>query len=110
MTPITAVRDRMDATTVDVPPGLAGVVVAETELGDVRGLEGFYHYREHSAVELARTRSVEEVWRLMLDGALPDADEAAEFAAEVRQRRELPAALHRILPGVGDLTASADAL
>ena len=75
----TAVRDRMDATTIDVPPGLAGVVVAETELGDVRGLEGFYHYREHSAVELARTRSVEDVWQLMLDGALPEASEAASI-------------------------------
>ena len=61
-------RDRMDATLIDVPPGLTNVVVAETELGDVRGLEGFYHYREHSATELARTRSVEEVWRLLLDG------------------------------------------
>jgi len=110
MTPTAAVRDRMDATTIDVPPGLAGVVVAETELGDVRGLEGFYHYREYSAVELARTHSVEEVWRLMLDGALPDAGEADRFAAEVRARRELPAALDDALPQVAALTAGADAL
>ena len=34
--------------------GLEGVVVAETEIGDVRGLEGFYHYRQYNAVELAR--------------------------------------------------------
>ena len=54
------VRDRMSAERIDVPAGLAGVVVAETELGDVRGLEGFYHYRQYSAVELARTRSVED--------------------------------------------------
>ncbi len=111
MTPTTtAVRDRMDATTIDVPPGLAGVVVAETELGDVRGLEGFYHYREHSAVELARTRSVEDVWQLMLDGALPEASEARPFAAEVRSRRELPAALLEVLPQIAQLTAAGDAL
>src|SRR6476469_3954425 len=60
----------------EVARGLKGVIVAETEIGDVRGLEGFYHYRQYSAVELARTHSVEEVWRLMLDGALPDAGEA----------------------------------
>ena len=37
----------------DVPRGLKGVVVADTEIGDVRGSEGFYHYRQYSAVELA---------------------------------------------------------
>ena len=30
-----------------VPPGLAKVVVTETALGDVRGDEGFYHYRQY---------------------------------------------------------------
>jgi citrate synthase len=30
----------------DVPRGLKGVVVTETEIGDVRGSEGFYHYRQ----------------------------------------------------------------
>ena len=35
------------------PPGLKGVVVAETALGDVRGGEGFYHYRQYAALELA---------------------------------------------------------
>ena len=28
----------------DVPRGLKGVIVTETEIGDVRGLEGFYHH------------------------------------------------------------------
>src|SRR5580704_970747 len=37
----------------EVPAGLEGVVVAETTIGDVRGKEGFFHYRQYSAVELA---------------------------------------------------------
>ncbi len=37
--------------------GLEGVVVADTTIGDVRGLEGFYHYRQYNAVELARSRA-----------------------------------------------------
>ena len=41
----------------EVPRGLEGVVVAETSIGDVRGLEGFYHYRQYNAVELAERRS-----------------------------------------------------
>ena len=58
--------------TTTVPPGLRGVVVTATNLGDVRGDEGFYHYRQYSAVELARTRSFSDVCALMIDGTLPD--------------------------------------
>ena len=58
---------------IDAPRGLAGVVVTETELGDVRGREGFYHYRQYSAVELATARTFEDVWYLMFHGRLPDA-------------------------------------
>ena len=53
------------------PPGLKGLAVADTELGAVRGEEGFYHYRQHNAAELARTRTLEDVWTLQIDGALP---------------------------------------
>ena len=53
------------------PPGLKGLAVADTELGAVRGDEGFYHYRQHNAAELARTRTLEDVWTLQIDGALP---------------------------------------
>ena len=64
-----------------MPRGLTNVVVAETALGDVRGHEGFYHYRQYSAVELAERRPIEDVWRLMIDGALPvTMDERQRFA------------------------------
>ena len=53
------------------PPGLKGLAVADTTLGSVRGEEGFYHYRQHDAADLARTRTLEEVWTLQIDGALP---------------------------------------
>ena len=49
----------------EVPKGLEGVVVADTTVGDVRGLEGFYHYRQYDAVELAERRSLEDVWYLL---------------------------------------------
>ena len=85
----------------DVPAGLEGVVVAETTIGDVRGKEGFFHYRQYSAVELAEKRSLEDVWHLLFRGELPDASEAALFGDEVRRRRAPAAgpahraALHR---------------
>ena len=46
----------------DAPRGLEGVVVATTTIGDVRGREGFYHYRQYSAVDLAAARTFEDVW------------------------------------------------
>ena len=85
---------------VPVPPGLRNVVVASTEVGDVRGLEGFYHYRQYSAIELARTRSFEDVWFLLLAGRLPDAEESARFAAELAGLRELPPELIPLLAGI----------
>lgn len=78
---------------VDAPRGLKGVVVTDTALGDVRGSEGFFHYRQHSAVDLARLRTLEDVWALLLDGALPDAPGREVFAAEVRAQRTIPADL-----------------
>ena len=54
---------------IDVPPGLAGVAVTATEIGDVLGQEGVYHYRGQLAVELARHSTFETVASLVLDGS-----------------------------------------
>ena len=90
-------------TTQEVPPGLRGVQVTDTEIGDVRGLEGFYHYRQYSATELAGRRTFEDVWRLMFDGALPaTAAETEAFRAEVLEGRRLPDSVSRLLPGVAE--------
>ncbi|MDQ2677905.1 MAG: citrate synthase [Actinomycetota bacterium] len=82
-----------DAATTTSPEGLDGVVVAATEVGDVRGREGYYHYRQYSAVELAERRSFEDVWYLMVHGELPDAAQSAAFSASVSALRELPPGL-----------------
>ena len=94
----------------EVPRGLKGVVVTDTGIGDVRGDEGFFHYRQYSAVDLARSRSLEDVWALLVDGSLPDLAGRAAFAAEVAPLRRLPdgldelvAAVARHAPGTGPL-------
>ncbi|MFG2758947.1 citrate synthase [Streptomyces wuyuanensis] len=84
----------------DVPRGLAGVVVTDTELGDVRGREGFYHYRQYSAVELAESRGFEDVWHLMFHGRLPDAAEREAFLAGTAALRGLPDEVRAALPAV----------
>ncbi|SDL73676.1 citrate synthase/methylcitrate synthase [Streptomyces wuyuanensis] len=88
------------AAPLDVPRGLAGVVVTETELGDVRGREGFYHYRQYSAVELAESRGFEDVWHLMFHGRLPDAAEREAFLAGTAALRRLPDEVRAALPAV----------
>jgi citrate synthase len=85
---------------IEAPPGLEGVIVAETQVGDVRGLEGFYHYRQYSAVELAEKRSLEDVWFLLFEGHLPTAAESRAFAAEVRGMRRVPESVSGLLPDI----------
>ena len=82
---------------IDVPPGLNGVAVTDTSIGDVDGEAGFFHYRGIDATELARHHRFEEVWHLVARGTLPDADQLAAFRAEVAAARTLPASLVPIL-------------
>jgi citrate synthase len=101
---VVSLRDLMRVAEIgppEVPRGLKGVVVADTEVGDVRGNEGFYHYRQHSAIELAERRPLEDVWRLLIDGALPTSQaERDAFAAEVAPLRALPAGVVPVLPAI----------
>ncbi|MGH9284174.1 MAG: citrate/2-methylcitrate synthase [Acidimicrobiales bacterium] len=84
----------------DVPRGLAGVVVAETAIGDVRGLEGFYHYRQYDAIELARKRPLEDVWYLLFEGELPEAGARAAFLGEIRPLRAIPDEVRPLLGAI----------
>ncbi|QAY61028.1 citrate synthase/methylcitrate synthase [Microbacterium protaetiae] len=65
------------------PRGLAGVVVADTAISDVRGAEGVFHYRGHNAVSLATDSTFEDVWHLMLFGSLPDAPARTAFLSQI---------------------------
>ncbi|MFH9659007.1 citrate synthase [Streptomyces sp. NPDC017248] len=85
---------------IDAPRGLAGVVVTETEVGDVRGREGFYHYRQYPAVDLARTRGFEDVWHLLVHGTLPGTRRRAAFTAETAALRRLPDGVRAALPAI----------
>jgi citrate synthase len=101
--------DRMDDTLIDVPRGLTNVVAAETALGDVRGHEGFYHYRQYSAVELATSRSFEEVWYLLLFGELPTDAELDAFRRRVAGARSIPEEVNAMMPAIAHVSGT-DAL
>ncbi|MEV0556867.1 citrate synthase/methylcitrate synthase [Streptomyces sp. NPDC050597] len=102
--------NRAAAASVDVPRGLAGVVVTDTVLGDVRGIEGFYHYRQYSAVDLARTRGFEDVWHLLVHGELPDAAQRSAFAARTAELRKLPVEVRAVLPAIAAASGRSGAL
>jgi citrate synthase len=84
-------------TLIDVPPGLNGVAVADTTIGDVLAKEGRFHYRGHDVGALARTHSFEEVWHLVAVGHLPDPVELAAFRATVESARVLPPSIEAAL-------------
>jgi citrate synthase len=97
----------MTTPVLDVPPGLNGVAVAATALGDVRGEEGFFHYRQYDATTLARTRSFEDVWHLFVEGRLPDgSEEAAAFRAAAAPHRVVPAELRPLVEAVAASSAA----
>ncbi|GAA5160138.1 citrate/2-methylcitrate synthase [Ornithinimicrobium tianjinense] len=90
----------MTSTQIVAPAGLKDVVVADTTTGDVRGREGFYHFRQYPAVELARTRSFEDVCHLMLEGTLPTPAQSAALRERLAAAAVLPPELLRLLPDV----------
>ena len=76
--------------TATAPPGLRGLVVADTAIGSVRGSEGFFHYRHYDATEVAETRSFEAAAHLLLNGELPDTHQEAAFRSLLAEARHLP--------------------
>ncbi len=83
-----------------VPAGLEGVAVSETEVSDVRGEEGFYHYRGYNAVDLARLSSFEQVWHLLIEGELPDRQQTETFRKHTAELRRLPEEVAKLLPEI----------
>ncbi len=75
------------------PPGLKGLVVADTSIGSVRGSEGFFHYRHYDATEVAEKRSFEAAAHLLLNDELPDAAAEASFRSALAEARSLPESL-----------------
>lgn len=94
------------AGSMEAPKGLAGVIVAETEVGDVRGQEGFYHYRQYDATALARTRPLEDVWQLMFEGDLPtDLAQRHDWMERILPLRHVP---DRVQPLLAPIASAGD--
>ena len=84
--------------------GLAGDSVARTEVSDVLGRQGFYHYRGYNAVDIARRGRVEDAWHLLLRGELPTAAQREQFVLQTAALRQLPDGVAELLPAVARLS------
>jgi citrate synthase len=85
--------------------GLENVTVAETRIAHVDATAGRLIYAGHDAVGLARTRTFEDVWALLLTGTLPAGD---AFARRLAGLRELPLpvdAMRALARGGGSMMA-----
>lgn len=84
------------------PPGLKGVVVADTEIGSVRGDEGFFHYRQYDAIEIARHQTFEAAAALLIDGSLPGAANEALFRAELGAARHIEPSIMALIGEIAE--------
>jgi citrate synthase len=94
---------RAAAPPVLAPPGLEGVAVSETLISDVRGEEGFFHYRGYDASELSRRLSFEQVWHLLLMGEIPDDAQLQAFREKAVEARRLPPGIDEALAAIARL-------
>jgi len=92
------------------PEGLAGLVVADTTIGGVRGDEGYFHYREHDATGLAATKTFEEVWHLLTTDHLPAADELERFTKLVTEARVLESVTSELARSIAVATEMSEPL
>ncbi len=77
--------------------GLAGIVAADSAISTV-GIEGRgLSYRGYSIEDLASHSTFEEVAWLLLRGNLPSPDELSDFRQRLKNMRQLPPALAKIL-------------
>jgi citrate synthase len=85
------------------PRGLEGVAVAATEVSDVDGTAGFYHYRGIDPTSFVRTGTFEDAWFLLLNGDLPTSAERDEFRARIVAAMHMPPVLRDALPALAAL-------
>lgn len=92
------------------PRGLAGLVVADTAVSDVRGAEGFFQYRDRDAIELAETGTFEAAWQLLVTGENVEDAATPPFLARIadetaRCRADIDAVVGAVIRATPDVLA-----
>ncbi len=80
----------------------------DTAITSVDGRQGLLTYRGYRIEDLVRQPQYESVVGLLLDGTLPDTVGAERLAAELRNRRNLPEEVGRVLAALPPDTPAVD--
>lgn len=90
--------------------GLRGQIAGQTAICTV-GIHGSgLTYRGYDITDLAENASFEEVAYLMLYGKLPNLEELKDYIFRLKAKRQLPAALKRVLEAIPQSTHPMDVL
>lgn len=81
----------------DIAKGLEGVRFTESKLTFINGQEGILTHLGIPIQEWAESSTFEELSLALLLGRLPNAQELAEFDAELKANREIPAQLQDVI-------------
>ena len=76
---------------VKINRGLKGVYFERSGVSHIDGSKGELSYRGYSIHDLATHATFEEVCYLLIHGELPNATELADFDADLRAKRDIPA-------------------
>jgi citrate synthase len=90
----------MSETGTVVDRGLEGVIVGETELSNVEGLEGRLTYRGYDIHDLAVHASYEEICYLLLFGDLPNKFQLEDLRVRMATNRMLPQPLLELMSAI----------
>jgi len=77
--------------------GLKGIVAAETKISHIDGEKGQLIYRGYAIKNLAKKYSFEEIAYLLWYGYLPDPDQLAALDSQLKQNRDLPEFLKKVI-------------
>ncbi len=82
--------EQQTKTTFDIKKGLEGVIVAESKICLIDGINGKLYYRGYRIQDLAKAASFEEVVYLLLYEKLPNKDELKWLIKELHRHRSVP--------------------
>jgi citrate synthase len=99
-----------NATEPAIREGLAGVVIAQSEICDVNGERGTLSFRGYDIGELACHSTFEETAYLLWYGDLPTASELAAFSARLVAEREIDDTIWHVLTILPDSIEPMEAL
>ena len=85
-----------------IKKGLEGIVVTESQLSYINGIEGVLIYRGYPIEELAEKSTFEEVLYLLWHGELPSSDLLTEFTEDLSNHREIDPGMDKIIMELAD--------